>query len=156
MTQGLYNVSGLSLQPTFSSLALIESSSGLRNPYSLQYSTGTEFASHGFILSFAYVGTRGVKLLRLNTPRGGVNRGLVRLDGISVANSGFPEIQGQLMPPIMQSLLGDSFTLAPSHYESTANSLFNSAQLEVRRRYSRGLQFASSLTFPDPWMTPRT
>lgn len=147
MTQGLFNLSSLGLQPTLPSLALIEPSDRLRNPYSIQYSIGTEIEQHGFSVSLSYVGTRGIKLLRLDTPNGGVDRGAVRLDGASIANSGIPSIRGQLLPPVLQGLSGGSLTLAPTLYESTANSLYNSVQLEVRRHYHRGLQFSTALTY---------
>jgi hypothetical protein len=147
ITQGLYQLSSIGLQPTLPSISLIESSSTLRNSYSLQYSVSTEAEKYGFNFSLSYVGTRGVKLIRLNTPNGGVNRGSVRLDGAAVSNSGIPTIQGQLLPPASQGLLGGSLTLAPTVYESTANSLYHSVQFEIRRHYSSGLQFSSALTY---------
>ncbi|HEY6763788.1 MAG TPA: hypothetical protein VI386_03380, partial [Candidatus Sulfotelmatobacter sp.] len=147
MTQGLYDLSGLGLQPTIPSIALIEPSPGLKNPYSLQYSVGTEIESHGFGLSLSYVGTRGVKLLRLSTPIGGSNRGSVGLQGISVSAQAIPTVQGQLFSPVAQALLGGSLTLAPAEYESTATSLYNSVQFEIRRHYHHGIQFSSAITY---------
>ena len=147
MTQDLYQLSGIGLQPTLPSVLLIDSTRRLRNPYSIQYSVGTELEKYGFNFVLSYVGTRGVKLVRLDTPNGGPNRGSVRLDGIAVSDSGIPAVQGQLLPPGLQGLLGGSFTLAPTVYESIANSLYNSVQFEVRRRYSHGFQFSSALTY---------
>jgi len=147
ITQGIFDLSSIALQPTLSSLTLIEPNKALKNPYSLQYSITAETESRGFTFSLSYVGTRGSRLLRLTTPSGGVNRGSVRLDNASVLGSGFPIFQGQLLPPLNQTLIAESFSLAPTQYESVATSLYNSIQFEVRRLYSHGLQFSSALTY---------
>jgi len=147
LTQGLFDLPGLGLQPTLPSLPLIRPAANLRNPYSLQYSIGTEAEIRGFAFSLSYVGTRGENLLRLVSPEGGVNRGSVRFDGASISTFGFPNFQGQLLPPGNQILLGGSLTIAQTQYASSASSLYNSVQLEVRKRYSHGLQFSSALTY---------
>jgi hypothetical protein len=147
MTQGLDQLSGIGLQPTLPSVSLIDSTSVLRNPYALHYCVTTEGEKYGFNFSLSYVGTRGMRLIRLNTPNGGANRGSVRFDGAEVSNSGIPTVQGQLLPPASQGLLGGSLTLAPTVYESTSDSLYHSVQFKFGRHYSHGLQFSSALTY---------
>jgi len=95
-----------------------------------------------FLLSIAYVGTKGVNLLRLSTPNLGPNR--IPLVTAAPAKLGSPSFQGQDLTPIgrTQDQLG-SFTLI----ESDASSIYHALQAQLIKRFSRGIQLTAAYTW---------
>jgi hypothetical protein len=132
----------------------------LRSPYSQHYALTIEREFfRNYLFSVAYVGTRGVKLLRVVTPSGGLNNSFISIKS-TVANPGgfsFPtfgnaslsQTSDLILPP--QGLLANGetrlITAAPTIFKSSASSSFNSLQMEVRRRYSQGVQFGTAFTY---------
>ncbi|MCX6610412.1 MAG: TonB-dependent receptor [Acidobacteria bacterium] len=148
----LYSLRG-ALSPTFPGLNLVLPSREIRNPRSYQYSLTVDTnLTSGIFVSAAYVGTRGVSLFRVSTPQGGLGRSLIQFDsdvqpvvgqtGTAVA---FPSLSGVMRPP--QDLrVANSFTIAPTIFESSATSTYHSLQLELKKHKGR-FQFGSAFTF---------
>jgi hypothetical protein len=92
------------------------------------------------LLSVAYVGTKGVHLLRFATPNFGPNRilDLTR----APAKIGDPILEGTASSPRAPSPLG-SFT----SIESDANSVYHALQLQVNKRLARGIQFTTAYSW---------
>lgn len=116
----------------------------LETPYAAQWSlTGEVEIGHDSLFSLAYVGTRGVHLLRFNTPNGGPNAS-PRVD--SIAGPGFfsssTTFSGSMTTRRPFPLLG-SFT----SIESNATSSYHALQAEFRRRYVSGLEFNAAYTY---------
>ncbi len=110
-----------------------------------------------FLFSVAYVGTRGVHLLRFATPNLGPNAiSYVSSVGVEASSTGgidsrFPVFNGISLPPNGRDtprglrpfpLLG-SFT----SIESDANSIYHSLQVQLNKRFSRGIQFTTAYTW---------
>jgi hypothetical protein len=110
-----------------------------------------------FLFSVAYVGTRGVHLLRFATPNLGPNAiSYVSSVGTEASSTGgidsrFPVFNGISLPPNGRNapralrpfpLLG-SFT----SIESDANSSYHSLQVQLNKRFSHGLQFTTAYTW---------
>lgn len=121
---------------------------GLKVPYSQQYGLTIEHEWPGqLILSAAYVGTRGVRLLRLTTPDGGLSR-IIQLIGAD-ATLGTPSLPGfDLFALFPQREVPLDRVLVPhEQIESSAASTYHSLQLDLRRRYARGVQFGAAFTY---------
>lgn len=123
----------------------------LTNPYSLHYAVTLERQlGNSYALSVAYVGTRGLKLLRISTPNLGSNRSslspLPMLTPVSPSVAPFPLLSGGLLPPqafVPNTKLAISRTL----FESGASSSYNSLQIELRKHYAHRFQFRTALTY---------
>jgi len=144
---------GLSLFPTFPGLDLVLPAKNLKSPYSQHYALTIE---HEFFKDYlgavSYVGTRGVKLLRVSTPDRGLNRSFidfasVRPLGDRSQAAAFPFFTGDMFSPQDAEVLASAFTLARTLFESSAASSFHSLQVEVRKRYSHGSQFGVAYTY---------
>lgn len=123
----------------------------LHNPYSLQYALTLERQlGRTLAISLAYVGTRGVKLLRLSTPDLGLNRsGLEEPRGLAVTRQGdsaFPIFFGSLLTP-QASAPRARLAIARTFFESSASSTYNSLQIELRKQYANRFQFRTALTY---------
>lgn len=116
----------------------------LVTPYSQHWSLTIEQAFRkDFLVSIAYVGTRGVHLLRTATPNLGPNA--IPVVNEIVGSSNVPQFNGFILPPGLLRpfpLLG-SFT----SIESDANSIYHSLQLQANKRFSRGFQFTTAYTW---------
>ncbi len=110
-----------------------------------------------FLFSAAYVGTRGVHLLRTATPNLGPNAiSLVSNIGVETPIAGRPDLRfpvffGISIPPNGRRSPGDfrPFPLLGSFtsIESDANSSYHSLQIQLNKRFSRGIQFTTAYTW---------
>ncbi|MGH9844117.1 MAG: hypothetical protein ACREEM_35750, partial [Blastocatellia bacterium] len=109
------------------------------------------------LFSAAYVGTRGVHLLRTATPNLGPNAiSLVSGIGVETPITGRPDLRfpvffGISIPPNGRRSPGGfrPFPLLGSFtsIESDANSSYHSLQVQLNKRFSRGIQFTSAYTW---------
>ncbi|HEX8501336.1 MAG TPA: carboxypeptidase-like regulatory domain-containing protein [Pyrinomonadaceae bacterium] len=138
----------LSISRTSLGLGLVLPQGRLKTGYSMQYGLTAESQLGDYYLAASYVGTRGVKLMRLRTPDLGVNNSLVTFAGLGALapGSAFPFVFGSELPP-QDDLISNSFVIARTLFESSASSRYNSLQLELRKRYSDRVQLGSALTF---------
>ena len=119
----------------------------IRTPYLHQYNTSLQYAvGTDLLLEVAYVGTRGLNLFRVV----GINQARLASPEHPITN----EVTGQVITtntPANASLRAPFqglSTNAPSGLnQTTAKSSYNSLQLSVTKRLSRGLQFLSSYTY---------
>lgn len=151
LVNSLFNLNNLSIGSSPLSLDLVLPQKQLKTPYALHYGITLEYQHRSdYLFSFAYVGTRGLKLLRVNTPDLGVNRNRLDPSGLQVMpltnTAPFPFFQGRELPAQTQ-VISKAFTIARTFFESSANSSYNSFQVEVRKRYSQNFQFGSAFTY---------
>lgn len=133
-------------------LDLVLPQKGLSTPYSLQYGVTLEHTlGRDYLISVAYVGTKGKKLLRITTPEKGINQSLLS-DG---QNSVIQQMSGAAHFPVIFAFISapqntitkSILRIAPTFFEDSSSSNYNSLQLEVRKRYSTHFQFATALTY---------
>jgi hypothetical protein len=149
LTNRLFNLQSLTLSPTVLGLDLVLPQGKLKTPYALQYALTLERQlSDNLSLDLSYVGTRGVKLLRVSTPNLGLNRSRIDFSGVTPLDPAapFPFFSGNVAPPRSQ-LISQSFTVARTLFESSALSTYNSLQLDLRKRYHRSFQFGAAFTY---------
>lgn len=128
----------------------------LVTPYSQHWALTVEHQfSKDFLASAAYVGTRGVHLLRFATPNLGPNA-IPVVTGITAQavselfpNFKFPVLSGVSLPPNINASKLRPFPLLGSFtsIESDANSTYHSLQLQLIKRFSRGIQFTTAYTW---------
>jgi len=130
----------------------------LETPYTQHWGLTIEHEFlRDFLFSAAYVGTRGVHLLRFATPNLGPNAiSYVSSIGVEASSTGgidsrFPVFNGISLPPNGRNeprqlrpfpLLG-SFT----SIESDANSIYHSLQVQLNKRFAHGIQFTTAYTW---------
>jgi len=129
--------------------AFVLPAADLVTPYAQHWTlTVEQQLGRDFLVNAAYVGTKGVHLLRFNTPNLGPN---AVPQVTNVRNAGFtPIFEGTIVAPSKGTnfrgrpdpLLG-SFT----SIESDANSDYHALQLQLNKRFSGGLQFTTSYTW---------
>lgn len=142
---------GLIFEPAVKGLNIILPQREFSPPYSIQYGVTTEWQfTKRYLVGVSYVGTRGIKLLRVATPDLGLNRrfgetDLVRARQLS-PTAPFPFFVGTIQPP-QTAVISNSFVIAQTLLESSASSSYNSLQIEVRRRYSKRFYFGTALTY---------
>lgn len=147
-----FGLGNLSLSPNVLGLDLVLPQNKLKAPYALHYGLTLEQQFGGdFLASIAYIGTTGVKLLRVATPDRGPNFSRfgtpLNVDPLTQA-APFPFFRGRLLPPPESSIISNSFTIARTLFESSAHSTYNSLQVEFRKRYGKGrLMFGSAFTY---------
>jgi hypothetical protein len=150
LVNSLFNLNNLSITSTPLGLDLVLPQKQLKTPNSLHYGITLEYQlKNDYLFSFAYVGTRGVKLLRVSTPDLGVNRSGLdpSLAVTPLTNAApFPFFQGRELPAQAQVISG-AFTIARTFFESSATSNYNSFQIEARKRYSKNFQFGSAFSY---------
>jgi len=121
----------------------------LVTPYAQHWAlTVEQQLGRNFVANAAYVGTRGVHLLRFATPNLGPN---AIPQVTSVGSIGpQPVFNGTIVAPSRGTNLGGrpipllgSFT----SIESDANSNYHSLQLQLNKRFSGGLQFTTAYTW---------
>ncbi len=103
-----------------------------------------------YVVSAAYVGTKGTKLLRMTTPNLGPN--VTPFLPIAVAAPNTPYTQGPplVIADIIQSLIATRpypFLGAFQQFEDTAASSYHALQLEASKRYSNGYTFTAAYTY---------
>ena len=119
----------------------------LRTPYLHQYNMSVQYAvSKDLLLEVAYVGTRGLRLFRVV----GINQARLTSPEHPITN----EVTGLVITintPANASLRAPFqgvTTNAPFGLnQTTAQSSYNSLQLSLTKRFSRGLQFLASYTY---------
>lgn len=156
MALNLYSLRG-ALSPTFPALDLVLPARDLRNPRALQFGLTVERELRpGLVASAAYVGTAGFHLFRVSTPRGGLQRGAVQFGndvtadvsrGTTAGDVVFPYLTGIMRPPPMQTSVSNSFTVAPTVFESLSSSRYHSLQLDLRGTIGKYLQIGSAFTY---------
>ena len=128
----------------------------LVTPYAQHWGLTVEHQfANDYLASAAYVGTRGAHLLRFATPNLGPNaiplvNELQTQEIPGLKNLLFPVLFGISIPPTVRSgedlrpfpLLG-SFT----SIESDADSIYHSLQLQLIKRFARGVQFTTAYTW---------
>ncbi|MCI0488690.1 MAG: hypothetical protein L0229_19040, partial [Blastocatellia bacterium] len=120
-------------------------SNDLVTPYSQQWGLTIEREiGKDFLASAGYVGTKGVHLLRFATPNLGPN-GIPVVLSASVDGTGQPTFVGFNVPPNF----GRPFPLLGSFtsIESDANSIYHGLQLQLNKRFSRGIQLTTAYTW---------
>lgn len=128
-------------------LDLVVPQKELTNPYSLQYAVTLERQlSSSYALSVAYVGTRGLKLLRISTPNLGSNRSGLSPDPMLAASAPFPLLTGGLVTPQM-FVPSTKLAISRTLYESSASSSYNSLQIELRKHYAHRFQVRTAFTY---------
>jgi carboxypeptidase family protein len=129
----------------------------LVTPYAQHWGLTIEQAFRKDMLaSVAYVGTRGTHLLRTATPNLGPNS-IPVVNSINVplecspnnTNACLPGFFGTVVPPIFNEAFGRPFPLTGSVtiFESDANSIYHSLQLQLQKRFSKGFQFTTAYTW---------
>jgi hypothetical protein len=134
--------------PLEAGLNLALPQSELRTPYSFQYGATIEGElPGGYVMSAAYVGTRGIKLLRVSTPNLGPLHNRVSFTGVTPADADhpFPVFTG--FNSAAQRSASETFTVARTLFENSASSTYNSLQGELRKRYSQNFQFGIAFTY---------
>ncbi|HEY9284969.1 MAG TPA: TonB-dependent receptor, partial [Pyrinomonadaceae bacterium] len=119
----------------------------LRLPRAQHFTVSFEQQLSGSVVaSAAYVGTRGHRLLRFNTPNLGINNVLVPLDvRVDEDDPRQPVFIGISLPPEGGRPSPEAGPI--SRFETTASSRYDSLQLQLRGRLRRQLQYQSSYTF---------
>jgi Carboxypeptidase regulatory-like domain/TonB-dependent Receptor Plug Domain/TonB dependent receptor len=118
----------------------------MRTPYLQQYNTGVQYAvSKDLVLEVAYVGTRGLNLLRP-----------VAINQAQLASLQQPIINAVTGQVITTNSVANVGLRAPfqgvdisgfNQIQSTAQSTYDSLQVSLTKRLTRGLQFLASYTF---------
>lgn len=119
----------------------------IRTPYLHQYNISLQYAVRtDMLLEVAYVGTRGLNLFRVV----GINQARLASPEHPITN----EVTGQVITtntpanaPLRAPFQGLSTNAPSGQNQTTAQSSYNSLQLSVTKRPSRGLQFLSSYTY---------
>jgi hypothetical protein len=129
----------------------------LETPYTQQWGLTIERElKRDFLFSVAYVGTKGVHLLRTATPNLGPNAiSYVTSVGAEspagAADLRFPVFAGISLPPNGRNAPGAfrPFPLLGSFtsIESDANSSYHSLQAQLNKRFSYGIQFTTAYTW---------
>jgi hypothetical protein len=152
---GIVNLVGGGPVPGLSGFGVTIPARRLEMPMAHHYSfTFEQQLGRDLVVSAAYIGTLGRKLLRFNTPNLGRNAVLAPL-AFSTILSAEPMFFGLALPPGAHitpqgNIAGGrpvSTVGAVTQFESTANSRYDALQLQTRGRFRRGLQYQLSYTF---------
>ena len=148
LSNGLLDLQSLSLPATALGLDLVLPQRSLKTASVMQYGIITENRLlSDYYFSFSYVGTRSLKLLRVSTPDLGTGNARVNFTQVgTLGSSPFPFFSGSASPA-QANLISNSFAVARTFFESSANSTYNSLQFELRRRFVNNLQLSSALTY---------
>ncbi len=131
----------------------------LVTPYSQHWGLTIERQlSRDFVASAAYVGTRGVHLLRQATPNLGPNAIPVVINVLASRpfrtspDLIFPNFTGFVCSPSRDAPCGDSYRPFPAlgsitTIESDADSFFHSLQLQLNKRFAKGVQLTTAYTW---------
>lgn len=126
----------------------------LRSPYSLQYNLQIERELfRDFLVNFAYVGSRGIKLARFRTPNGGPNSITVPVDPLGLlATSSVDSVRLAISYAPLSDIRSQNptrpnpFLGAYTVFDSSAASSYNSFQVTANKRFSQGYQFGFAYT----------
>jgi hypothetical protein len=117
----------------------------LLTPYVQQWHLTWEYEiKDGYLLSAAYVGTKGARLTRLTTPNGG---SALTSRQILTMHRGVPAIDFSNQDANQFGINRPNRSLgAYQIFENSANSNYHAFQLEGRKRYSRSLTLTTAYT----------
>lgn len=127
----------------------------LETPAAQHWSLTIEHQINDFLLSAAYVGTKGSHLLRFNTPNLGPNA-IPVVQNVTVNNPvrgfptlPFPVLNGVSLPPNVagERLRPFPFLGSFTSIESDADSTYHSLQLQAIKRFSHGVQLTTAYTW---------
>ena len=105
----------------------------LRTPYVQQYNANVQWEfAHDYLLEAGYVGSKGTKLLQLLT----INQPIYNPTTNTFATPFGPFVSAQ-----------KNATGGLQQVQTSSNSHYDSLQVSVTKRFSRGLQFLSAYTF---------
>ncbi|HSE97242.1 MAG TPA: TonB-dependent receptor, partial [Blastocatellia bacterium] len=128
----------------------------LKTPYAQHWHVTLEHQlADEYLISAAYVGTKGTKLTRLTTPNLGPNLTPVIPVATGITVGGRPPVPFPSFFPPALVISGGSLVperpipgLGPFQiFENSASSIYHSMQLEARKRFSRGYSFTLSYTY---------
>jgi hypothetical protein len=151
---GIANLVGGGPVPALSGFGLTLPTRRLDMPMAHQYSfTWDQQLARNFVVSAAYIGTQGRKLLRFTTPNLGRNALLTPL-AFSTVLSAEPMFFGLALPPGAHITSSGNITGgrpqstvgAVTQFETTASSGYDALQLQARGRFRRGLQYQVGYT----------
>jgi len=134
-------------------LDLMQPGPRIKNPYGYHYALTVERQLlPDTVLSIGFVGTQGRKLLRVSTPNRGFDRAAVQISDVNPLRvpSQFPDFLGSLTSAQGTTFQGTktrTFSAAQELWEGTGTSSYGSLQAEVRRRYTKDLEFGSAFTY---------
>ena len=127
----------------------------LVTPYSQHWALTLEHAiRNDFLVSVAYVGTRGAHLLRVATPNLGPNA--IPVVNEIVGQNDQPVFRGFIVPAntAFTSRAGGASSLRPfpllggfTSIESDSDSIYHSLQIQGNKRFSHGFQFTTAYTW---------
>ncbi len=130
----------------------------LRAPYAFQYNLQIERELFSDVLvNLAYVGTRGVKLVRFRTPNGGPNAITIPVDPLCLGDCDrnrpetFPLLA--IARPALSDFANKKYSRpnpalgAYTVFDSSAASTYHSLQLSGTKRFSRGFQMTAAYTW---------
>jgi hypothetical protein len=152
---GIVNLVGGGPVPALSGFGVTLPAQKLEMPMAHHFSfTWEQQIGRNFVVSAAYIGTLGRKLLRFTTPNLGTNALLTPL-AFSTLLSAEPLFFGLALPPgahitAQGNIAGGrpvSTVGAVTRFESTATSRYDALQLQTRGRFGRGLQYQLAYTF---------
>lgn len=110
----------------------------LRSPYAQQWHlTAEREVLKGYLLTIAYVGSKGTKLTRLTTP----NLGKDFMPNVFLTPGMFVNV-GLVIPNRPNKALGPY-----QIFSNSASSIYHALQVEARKRYSRNYQFTAAYTW---------
>ena len=133
---------GLALIRIANSLAFTLPEKKLRSPYAQQWHlTAEREVLNGYLLSIAYVGSKGTKLTRLTTPNNGKDV-IPHIKLISTATPLDVQVIAATAPGRRNGNLGPY-----QIFENSANSIYHALQIEARKRYSQNYQFTAAYTW---------
>jgi hypothetical protein len=153
LAYGLSNLSR-STGPAYAVLNLVQPGSFFKNPYSFHHQVLIE---HQFpsdlVVTAGYIGTMSRKLLRASTPDLGPQMASVNPRIVPLSQGPFGEISLPIpafdgtLSPAQGKIISNSFTIAKTVFESTANSSYNSFQIEARKRYTHGFACGAAFSY---------
>lgn len=116
----------------------------LRSPYAQQWHlTAEREVLKGYLLSIAYVGSKGTKLTRLTTP----NNGKDAIPSMLITDPDIP-LRSVRVATFSTPLRPKSgFLGAYQIFENSASSIYHAMQIEARKRYSHNYQFTAAYTW---------
>jgi hypothetical protein len=122
-----------------------------------------------FLVNAAYVGARGLELVRFRTPNGGLNSPTIPIEplGLTLGTGGanlipacaLPPLSGASLPAVCPTLLTSTPPLSQSPvrpipalgaytiFDSSAAATYQALQASVTKRFSRGWQMTAAYTF---------
>lgn len=118
----------------------------MRTAYVQQYNASIQYEFHALLFAVAYVGTRGVNLIRdpaINQARlASPQNPIINAVTGQIVTTNRPDASNVALRAPYQGVEVGGFL----QIQSTAQSTYNSAQMSLTRRLSNGLQFLASYT----------